>query len=84
MRSLTPHFVDPVPSLDRMLGERPEVSIEELAKLSEQTDLKIICEKTRAIEQKLAQNRLDISQAKTNLAILNNLEFFQYPLSILT
>ena len=84
MRSLSPHFVDPIPSLDRMLGERPEVSIEELAKLSEQTDLKIICEKTRAIEQKLAQNRLELSQAKTNRAILDNLDFFQYPLSILT
>ena len=84
MRTLTPYFVDPIPSLDRMLGERPEVSMEELSKLSEQTDLKIICENTRAIEQKIAQTRLELSQAKSNLATLGNLEFFEYPLSILT
>ena len=84
MRSLTPHFVDPVPSLDRMLGERPEVSMEDLSKLSDQTDLKVICEKTRAVEQRTAQTRLELSQARADLALLENLGFFQYQLSVIT
>ena len=48
-RTLTPHYVDPVPALDRMLGERPEATMTELEELASKTDLKTICDTTRAV-----------------------------------
>ena len=38
-RTLTPYYVDPVPALDRMLGERPEATMAELEELAKNTDL---------------------------------------------
>ncbi|MBQ6972201.1 MAG: hypothetical protein IJP86_07580, partial [Synergistaceae bacterium] len=83
-RTLTPHYVDPVPALDRMLGERPEVTMTELAELASKTDLKAVCDKTRAVERETAEVRQKLSEARTNAEILSSLEFFPYPLSVLT
>ena len=83
-RTLTPHYVDPVPALDRMLGERPEVTMTEFAELASKTDLKAVCDKTRAVERETAEVRQKLSEARTNAEILSSLEFFPYPLSVLT
>ena len=83
-RTLTPHYVDPVPALDRMLGERPEVTMAELAELASKTDLKAVCDKTRAVERETAEVRQKLSEARMNAAVLSSLEFFPYPLSALT
>ena len=83
-RTLTPHYVDPVPALDRMLGERPEVTMSELKELAEQTDLKAVCDKTRAVEHETGEVRLKLSEARLNMSILSSLDFFPYPLSVIT
>ncbi len=83
-RTLTPHYVDPVPALDRMLGERPEVTMSELEELAAKTDLKAVCDKTRAVEHETGDNRLKLSDARNTALILSSLEFFPYPLSVIT
>ena len=83
-RTLTPHYVDPIPALDRMLGERPEVSMTELEELAAKTDLKAVCDKTRAVEHETGDNRLKLSDARNTALILSSLEFFPYPLSVIT
>jgi V/A-type H+-transporting ATPase subunit I len=83
-RTLTPHYVDPIPALDRMLGERPEVTMNELAELSSQTDLKAICEHVREIEHETGDVRLKLSEARMNESLLSSLEFFPYTLSVIT
>ncbi len=83
-RTLTPIYVDPVPALDRMLGERPDVTMTELEELASKTDLQSICEQTRAVEHESGEVRSKLSEARTNTAILADLKFFPYPLSIFT
>ena len=83
-RTLTPHYVDPVPALDRMLGERPEVTMSELEELASNTDLNGLCDKTRAVEHETAEVRLKLSEARQNLLILSSLGFFPYPLEVIT
>ena len=81
---MTPHYVDPIPALDRMLGERPEATMSELEELAAATDLKAVCESTRSIEQETGSVRTKLSEARTNVSLLSGLEFFPYPLSIIT
>ena len=83
-RTLTPHYVDPIPALDRMLGERPEVTMTELEELAAHTDLKAVCDKTRAVEHETGDNRLKLSDARNTALVLSSLEFFPYPLSVIT
>ena len=83
-RTLTPLYVDPVPALDRMLGERPEVTMSELEELASKTDLKAVCDSTRAVEHEMGEVRTKLSEARTNVAVLADLKFFPYPLSIFT
>ena len=83
-RTLTPHYVDPIPALDRMLCERPEVTMTELEELATTTDLKAICDTVRAVEHETGEVRLKLSEAKLNDTILSSLGFFDYPLSIFT
>ena len=83
-RTLTPVYVDPVPALDRMLGERPDVTMSELEELASKTDLQSICEQTRAVEHEAGEVRSKLSEARTNTALLADLKFFPYPLSVFT
>ena len=83
-RTLTPHYVDPVPALDRMLGERPDVSMQELEDLANQTDLKTVSESVRSVEHSAADTRQKLSEANMNVALLSALKFFPYQLSIIT
>ncbi|MBQ7220387.1 MAG: V-type ATP synthase subunit I [Synergistaceae bacterium] len=83
-RTLTPHYVDPIPALDRMLGERPEATMSELEELAAATDLKAVCETTRSIEQETGNVRLQLSEARMNASLLSALDFFPYQLSIIT
>ncbi len=83
-RTLTPHYVDPIPALDRMLGERPEATMAELEELAKNTDLKSVCDEVRAVEHETGEVRLKLSEAKLNDSILSSLAFLDYPLSIFT
>ena len=84
IRTLTPHYVDPVPSLDRMLGERPEVTMSELENLAAQTDLKKLCDDVRNAEREAGEVKTSLTQSRNNLEILGKLGFFNYPLSVIT
>ena len=84
IRTLTPHFDDPIPSLDRMLGERPEVTMNELENLAAQTDLKKLCEEVRNVERETGEVKTGLTQAKNNKDLLSNLAFFDFPLSVVT
>lgn len=81
-RTLTPHYVDPVPALDRMLGERPEATMTELEELAKNTDLKSVCDTVRMAEHEAGEVRLKLSEAKLNESILSSFAFLDYPLSI--
>ncbi|MBQ3653074.1 MAG: V-type ATP synthase subunit I [Synergistaceae bacterium] len=83
-RTLTPHYVDPIPALDRMLGERPEVTMPELEELAAHTDLKAVCDSTRETERQTGDVRQKLSEARMNVSLLSALEFFPYSLSIIT
>ncbi|MBQ7544261.1 MAG: V-type ATP synthase subunit I [Synergistaceae bacterium] len=83
-RTLTPHYVDPVPALDRMLGERPDVTMADLEELAAQTDLKAVCDSVRAVERETGDTRQKLSEARMNAALLSELSFFPYPLSVIT
>ena len=84
MRTLTPHFNDPISSLDRTLGERPIVSMSDLSKLARETDLSSICTKVRGLEHEIGEVKLELSQARTNQALLESFRFLPYPLSAIT
>ena len=84
MRALTPHFNDPVPSLDRMLGEKPVMSMSELSQLAHDTDLSGAAQKVRGLEHELGEVRLELSQARANQALLANYSFFPYELAVIT
>lgn len=84
MRALTPHYQDPISSLDRMLGERPVVSMSELSQLASETDLSSVCAKVRDIERETGEVRMELSQARTNRSLLARLSFLPYSLSALT
>ena len=84
MRTLTPHFNDPVPSLDRMLGEKPVMSMAELSQLAHDTDLSGEAQKVRSLEHEIGEVRLELSQARANQALLANYSFFPYELAVIT
>ena len=84
IRTLTPHFNDPVPSLDRMLGEKPVVSMAELSQLAHDTDLSSAAQKVRGLEHEIGEVRLELSQARANQALLANYSFFPYELAVIT
>ncbi|MCR4817670.1 MAG: V-type ATP synthase subunit I [Fretibacterium sp.] len=84
IRTLTPHFNDPISSLDRTLGERPIVSMADLSKLARETDLSSICTEVRGLEHKVGEVRLELSEARTNQALLESFRFLPYPLSAVT
>ncbi|MBR1672583.1 MAG: V-type ATP synthase subunit I [Fretibacterium sp.] len=84
MRTLTPHFNDPISSLDRTLGERPVVSMSDLSKLAHETDLSSICTKVRGLEHETGEVRLELSQARANQGLLEAFSFLPCPLSAVT
>ena len=77
LRTLSSHYVDPVPALDRMLGERPDVTMAELEELAAQTDLKAVCDSVRTVEHETGDVRLKLSEARMNVSLLSALS--RYP-----
>ena len=84
MRTLTPHYDDPVSSLDRTLGERALISMSDLSKLAAETDLGAVASRVRDLEHEIAETRLELSQLRANKTLLAGLEFLPYPLSSIT
>jgi V/A-type H+-transporting ATPase subunit I len=82
-RSLGGHYVDPVPSLDRMWGKKPLLSLAELAQTAQKTDLKELASSVKKTEAALNELRIEATQLKANAEILSKIQDFPYPLSIL-
>lgn len=83
-RSLGNHYTDPVSSLDRMMGERPVLSVTELARLAQESDLGNLAAAVKKLETNLNELRLEISQHKGAASTLAHIRTFPYPLSILS
>ena len=84
MRTLSGRYEDPTPSLDRLLGERPIVSMANLDRLARETDLAGAAAAVRQKEQEINELRTEVTQLKAAQALISSLDFFPCPLSVLT
>ncbi|MDR3230502.1 MAG: V-type ATP synthase subunit I [Synergistaceae bacterium] len=82
-RSLGNHYTDPISSIDRMLGEKPRLSLKELAQAAQKTDLKELASSVKMAETTLNELRLEISQLKANAGILSRIADFPCSLDVL-
>ena len=84
MRTLSGRYEDPTPSLDRLLGERPIVSMANLDRLARETDLAEAAAAVRRKEHEINELKMEVTQLKANQALVSSLSFFPFPLSVLT
>lgn len=84
VRYLAPYYTDPVGGMARMLGERDDVSMQDLAGLDNKTDIRALAGEVRGSEHRLAALHAEISQVKVLQSTLDSIENFEYPLSIVT
>ncbi len=83
-RYLAPYYKDPVGSFARMLGERDDVSVENLARLAKKTDVATMATEVRKRERRLTELRSDVQQAKSLQQTLTGLGALKAPLSMIT
>lgn len=83
-RTLTPHFKDPVSSMDRMLGEKTPVVMSDLKTLADKTDLNAVCARVRDVERSITETKTELGTARTGLALLKALNFFPWPLAAIS
>ncbi len=84
LRFLEPHYVDPVSSLDRSLGEKPIFSMTELSKIAEKTNIEGFSAKMHAYEARLLAVRSEISQIDGKLLLLDKFQDFPYTMDLLS
>ena len=84
LRTLSGRYDDPIPSLDRLLGERPIVSMANLDRLARETDLTEAASAVRQKEHEINELKLEAAQIKSTQALVSSLNFFPFPLSVLT
>ena len=84
MRTLSGRYRDPIPSMDRLLGERPIVSMANLDRLARETDLAEAAAAVRRKEHEINELKLEAAQINANQALVSSLSFFPLPLSALT
>ncbi|MDO4786105.1 MAG: V-type ATP synthase subunit I [Fretibacterium sp.] len=84
LRTLSGRYRDPIPSIDRLLGERPVVSMANLSRLARETDLAGVSATVRQKEHEINELRAEASQLRTNQSLLDSLGFFPHSLSLLT
>ncbi|MDR2528523.1 MAG: V-type ATP synthase subunit I [Synergistaceae bacterium] len=83
-RALASRYNDPVPTLDRLLGDKPALSMAELVETARKTDLKELTASVKKMETALNELRLETSQLKTNAGILSKIADCPYPLNVFT
>lgn len=83
-RYLAPYYTDPVGSFARMLGERDDVSVANLAELAEKTDVSGMAVEVRKRERRLTELRSEVQQAKSLQQTLSGLTDLKSPLSMIT
>ncbi len=84
LRFLEPHYVDPVSSLDRSLGEKPIFSMSELSGVAEKTNVEDFSAKMHAYEARLLAVRSEISQIDGKLFLLDRFQDFPYTMDLLS
>ena len=84
MRTLSGRYEDPTPSLDRLLGERPIVSMANLDRLARETDLAGAAAAVRRKEHEINELKMEVTQVKATQDLVSSLDFFPCPLSVLT
>ncbi|MGC9490265.1 MAG: V-type ATP synthase subunit I [Thermovirgaceae bacterium] len=84
LRFLEPYYDEERGTLDRLLSEKPAVSIDELEKLAAEIKLGEIAEQARKIERRLVELRSTISHIDSKQTILQSLEGFPHDLSLLS
>lgn len=84
LRFLEPHYVDPVSSLDRSLGEKPIFSMTELSRVAEKTNIEDFSAKMHAYEARLLAVRSEISQIDGKLLLLDKFQDFPYTMDLLS
>jgi V/A-type H+-transporting ATPase subunit I len=81
-RALGGYYKDPVSSIDRLLGERPALSLTELAKTAQETDLQELVSSVKERETRLNELRVEAAQLTTTAGILAKISDFPYSLSV--
>ncbi|SMG10129.1 V-type ATP synthase subunit I [Dethiosulfovibrio salsuginis] len=84
LRILEPYYIDPVGSMARSFGERPEFSLKEMKCLSDSYDVIAKAEEIRGLERRLVEIRSEISKIDGYLALLSTLDGLPYPLSLIS
>jgi V/A-type H+-transporting ATPase subunit I len=82
-RALKAHYVDPVSSLSRALGDKPSFSLAELARKARETDLEKLASSVKNAESNLNELRIEVSQSTANASILSKIKDLPYSLDIL-
>ena len=83
-RTLASRYNDPVPALDRMMGEKPALSLKELTETAQKMDLKELAASVKKTETALNELRIEAAQLKANAGLLSKIADFPHPLSALT
>ncbi|MGI6075823.1 MAG: V-type ATP synthase subunit I [Pyramidobacter sp.] len=83
-RYLAPYYKDPVGSLARILGERDDVSMSDLAALDGKVSVSGLAAEVRKRERRLTELRSEVQQSLTLQQTLSNLATFKAPLSMIT
>lgn len=84
LRFLEPYYEEGLGTLDRLLSDKPAVTIDELEKLAAEIKLEEIAEQARKIERRLVELRSAISHIDSKQAILQALEGFPHDLSLVS
>ncbi|MDR1731179.1 MAG: V-type ATP synthase subunit I [Synergistaceae bacterium] len=77
------YYKDPVSSVDRMLGEKPLLSLAELTKTAQKTDLKGLASSVKKAETALNELRIEVSQLEADTGVLSKIGDFPYTLDVI-
>ena len=84
LRFFEPYYEDSRGVLERLLSDKPPVTLKELEDLLKKTDINEIAEQARKIERRLVELRATLSYLDAKQSILETLEGFPYDLSLIS
>ncbi len=84
LRFFEPYYEDGRGVLERLLSDKPPVTLKELEDLLRKTDINEIVEQARKIERRLVELRATLSYLDAKQSILETLEGFPYDLSLIS
>lgn len=84
LRFLEPYYEDERGTLDKLLSDKPPVTMEELESLVNSADLHTIAEHARVMERKFVELRSALSHLETKQSLLETLGGFPHDLSLLS